>query len=603
MNAWIGRPLRDLCHAARRALGVDDLVLAVHDASFPSDPDEDVGRGSPYSKGAARLIRYADGLGFTGLQLGPQGVTTPFNRSPYDGTVFSRNPSSIVLGAPFGDPDALDDDDDVRAARSHLRLTPGRVSHGGAEALVGRALDRAFQRMARPEGGRMRALVHRFHAENAWWLDHDAAFESRAAEHGIDDPARWPAAARDPIGDVAERYVFAQFVVHAQHAAFRERMRALGWKVLGDLQVGLSPRDTWRRSALFLEGYAMGAPPSRTDPLGQPWGYRVFHPDSIDARDFLRARIRKMAREYDGIRVDHPHGFVCPWVYDRTATDPFAAVAGGARLFESPDLPDHPDLARYALVRPDQLDGARRRYEDGWVITLDPEQIERYGERLGMIVEEVAAAGGTDVVCEVLSTSPLPLQGVLRRYGLGRFRVTQKADLEHPADGYRSENARPEDWIMVGTHDTPPLSLAIERWAETWTIAAHAQYLAARLTADDAAREALAMSLAHDRRQLVRAQFADLLASPARHVLVFMSDFFGMRELYNRPGTVNDENWSLRIPSDFERLHAANVASGTAMDVPAAMAMALRARPSTAAEHQALIAALEATETSPDAPP
>src|ERR1700729_610320 len=73
MNEWSGRSLRDLSHEALRALGVDDLILAVHDASFPSEAGEDSGRGTPYSRGARRLCEFADGLGFTGLQLGPQG--------------------------------------------------------------------------------------------------------------------------------------------------------------------------------------------------------------------------------------------------------------------------------------------------------------------------------------------------------------------------------------------------------------------------------------------------------------------------------------------------------------------------------------------------
>src|ERR1035438_5076347 len=110
---------RDLAHDARRALGIDDLVLAVHDASFPSEPGEDVGRGTPYSRGAQRLLDFADGLGFTGLQLGPQGVTTRVNRSPYDGSVFSRNPLSISLDALRRDPLWVDRKS-TRLKSSHL---------------------------------------------------------------------------------------------------------------------------------------------------------------------------------------------------------------------------------------------------------------------------------------------------------------------------------------------------------------------------------------------------------------------------------------------------------------------------------------------------
>ncbi len=304
---------------------------------------------------------------------------------------------------------------------------------------------------------------------------------------------------------------------------------ALGWKVFGDLQIGLSLRDRWRRDPLFLDRYALGAPPSRTDPLGQPWGYAVLRPDSRDARAFFRARIRKMAHEYDGIRIDHPHGLVCPWVYRGGDGDPFEAVARGARLLESPDLADHPELAAYAIVRPEQLDRSVPRHADGWVRALDSSQIERYAENIAIVVDELAAAGSDEIACEVLSTAPFPLVEVLRRYALGRFRVTQKADLANPRDGYRSENAAPRDWIMVGTHDTAPLARVVDGWFAAGTASRRAAYLAERLAPRESERPALAEALARDRGSLVRGMFADLFASPARHVLVFMSDLFGLR--------------------------------------------------------------------------
>ena len=79
-------------------LGIRNLLLGIHDAAFPAHADEDVGRGTPYSAGAADFIAFVAELGFTGVQLGPQGATSPGNPSPYDGTLFSRNPLSLALG-------------------------------------------------------------------------------------------------------------------------------------------------------------------------------------------------------------------------------------------------------------------------------------------------------------------------------------------------------------------------------------------------------------------------------------------------------------------------------------------------------------------------
>jgi 4-alpha-glucanotransferase len=595
MIEFIGPSLRELTHRARAALGLDDLVLVVHDASFPSDDGEDLGRGTPYSKGAHRLYDFADVFGFTGLQLGPQGVTTRVNRSPYDGSVFSRSPLSIALADLCRDPawEAVLDAPTFEDLLARVPSAGGRVLHDFAEDAVARCLGVAHRRFVDRGSPALRERFASFREEAAAWLDHDVAFEIRAAHFGSDDPARWTATepSSPAAHEAGDRYAFAQFVVHAQHDAFRQQMRRRGWKVFGDLQIGLSPRDRWRREDLFLAAYALGAPPSRTDPLGQPWGYGVLRPDSVAATDFFRARVRKMAREYDGIRIDHPHGLVCPWVYDRHAVDLLAAVAGGARLFESPDLPDHPRLAAYAIARPDQIDRSVPRHDDRWVRALDESQIERYAERMAILLGELSAAGGSDVVCEVLSTSPRPLVEVLRRYDLGRFRVTQKAALGDPRDGYRSENASPRDWIMVGTHDTAPVANVVDGWFSSGNAHARATYLAGRL-APDATREGdLARELAASPAAMTRAMFADLFASPARHALVFMSDFFGLRDVYNRPGIVNEANWGLRIANDFERLYRQRLQGGAAMDVVGAMAMALRARVH-AADHANAHAAL-----------
>src|SRR5262249_12274423 len=153
----------------------------------------------------------------------------------------------------------------------------------------------------------------------------------------------------------------------------------------------------------------------------------------------------------DGLRIDHPHGLVCPWVYAADADDPLRAVCAGARLFESPDLPDHRALARFAIAHLDQLDRSQPRYADAWVRRLDPEQVARCAALFDVLVDSARRHGRDPgaLSCEVLSTMPYPLGATLARYRLGRWRVLQKTRLDDPGDVYRSENARPEDWVML----------------------------------------------------------------------------------------------------------------------------------------------------------
>ena len=148
----------------------------------------------------------------------------------------------------------------------------------------------------------------------------------------------------------------------------------------------------------------------------------------------MAARIDKLLEAYDGVRIDHPHGLVCPWVYRTDIPDAYTAVQTGARLFSSPYVPKHPALARFAIAAAEDLDPTCTRYADGWVHTLGSAQVERYALLLDEIVAAVHRHGALldDLQVEVLSTLPYPLACVLARYGLGRYRVTQKAKPQRP---------------------------------------------------------------------------------------------------------------------------------------------------------------------------
>jgi len=94
----IGSESYDSCvSSGLRACGVDKLFLEIHDTSFPAFFKEDTMRGTPYAGGAATFLEQLVKLGFNGIQLGPQGLTAADNPSPYDGTIFSRNPLNVAL--------------------------------------------------------------------------------------------------------------------------------------------------------------------------------------------------------------------------------------------------------------------------------------------------------------------------------------------------------------------------------------------------------------------------------------------------------------------------------------------------------------------------
>ena len=624
--------LAALVREALALLGVRRLLLGIHDAAFPSFDAEDIGVGSPYADAAADFLELVRDLGFDGLQLGPQGTTSAVDASPYNGAFFSRNPLSLAL-APLTRPEwgQLLGEETLAELTSARPRQSDRVAYSHAFGAMRRAtaeIAHAFRVRKDAEGDEPLAalgrIVRRFREENAEWLLRDGLFELLQRENGGAHWSAWrspldrrlfaPApheerAARERIDLLTrqhaadlEAYALVQALLHAQHAGLLSRARRLGLALFGDLQIGMSERDTWAAQGIVLDGWRLGAPPSRTNPEGQAWNFPVLDPRLYfenggegPALRYVRARARKAFAEYDGLRIDHPHGLVCPWVY-RADGDPDRAVREGARLFASPALPEHPELAAFSIARPEQIDATAPRHGDRWVRSLDERQVERYAALLDVIVDAARERGhGPDAIaCEILSTQPYPLQRVMERHGLGRFRVTQKANLDCPGDVYRGENAAAADCIMLGNHDTPPILALAEGWVASGASRRQAEYLATRLLAPDEDRASWAAQVAASPTALAHAKLADLFVGPATQVMISFGDLFGARAPYNVPGTVNARNWSARVPSDARAAYVARRIRGEALDLPRALARALRSRGAAfVAEHRQLVEGLE----------
>jgi 4-alpha-glucanotransferase len=588
---------------ALERLGIRRFVLGIHASAFPPSP-WDAGYGAPLSEAGQRLLRFAARLGFDALQLGPTGQVSTANVSPYDGTVFARNVWSLDLGALAGNELGcllpLDLAEPLGLGpQQGSRIQPERVNR-----VMRPVLDACHARLSE-----LRASVpshpllrdfDRFRVEQAEWLELHAVYEAASAHDG-DDPSRLePAvqalfepggagrqrrAARRAIwGRAIERSELAQYLCHAQHDRFRALARNAGLALWGDLQVGYSHRERFLHSDCFAPRWLLGAPPSRTNPDGQPWGYPVLDPDQLESPDsasrrLFELRLRKLLSEHDGIRIDHPHGLVCPWLYRASDPDPYHAVHHGARAFESPDSVDS-DLARWAIARREDLDlSVRTTYDDDRVRRLDETQVARYSRLFDVLVGLCGGRAARHVyAAEVLSTCPYPLQRVLARHGLGRFRVTQKVDPTDPHDVYRTDHARPEDWLMLGTHDTAPVVPLVEEWVRTGSARPRAAYLAERLIEDAAERDVAAARFASSPRELLCASLADLFASEAESVFVFVGDLFGEREPFNRAGVIHPDNWTSRLPENFEELYDERLRDGRALDIVAALRMALTRR-------------------------
>ena len=70
--------------------------------------------------------------------------------------------------------------------------------------------------------------------------------------------------------------------------------------------------------------------------------------------------------------------------------------------------------------------------------------------------------------------------------------------------------------------------------------------------ADAENKDDIIVRLTQDKDYLTFVKLVEIFASKAKNVQIFFTDFFKINQTYNTPGTSGDQNWSLRLPNNFE---------------------------------------------------
>ncbi len=460
----------------------------------------------------APMIDFALSMGHRVIQLLPLDETGPNGLSPYSAmSVMAIDPMYISISGLAGVGRVVAGR--ARTAVGTARFVPRSIIRREKSALLERAYRATRAREGRYEG----AQLDEFIEANSYWLRDYALFralkerfnwtswETWPAQIAQRDPAALAAARRELAGPV-EMYGYWQFVAHRQWSQMRAYASSHGALIGGDL--AFSPcRDSaevWADQDEFDLSRTVGAPPDGFNPQGQRWGLPIPNWNQMRAHGFklLRARARRASSLYDLIRIDH--------------------VVGLYRTFNFGSDPD----AAGTFTPADEADQR-----------LQGEEV------IHAIKQEV---GARDLIAEDLGTVPPWVRESLTRLGVPGYKVMQwERSWGHADEPFLSPATYPElSLATTGTHDTEPLTV----WWRAQPIAEREKFV-----------RALGLeSLVNPRRMLEEAArdaiLAALYAAPSRLVIIPIQDLFGWSARINRPGTINDSNWTYRIPLTLERM-------------------------------------------------
>ena len=581
----------DVIQKALKTLDKKNFAFIIHSGSFPAAPGENTGFGSINSNGGKEVIDFAKGI-FNAIQLGPAGKTKSCDSSPYTGTIFSGNPLFIDLKQ-LTTPE-WNNILSVETYNEIVEGNPNKDTNKTAYSYIykrqNEALEEAWNNFKVNGSDALKKEFESYKLENDYWLDKDSLYEALSIEHGNDYWPLWnsetdknlfnPKSNEEKIeyskrineiskkySDTIEQYKFVQFVLNKQNEKTREYAKNADIKMIADRQVAFSDRDTWAYQSLFLEGWMLGCPPDYFSKDGQAWGFPVMNPDRMYNEDgsldeggiLLKNLYKKMFKENPGgVRIDHIVGLIDPWVY-KAGKKP-RIEQGAGRLYSSPE---HPELKKYAIARLEDLDPELEADKEKRVKTLSKEQIHRYGRLIEKIVIAAAEEEGLDkdaIVCEDLGTLTNPVAAVMKEYGLQGMRLTQFVVPEKPEHPYRCRNIDARSWAMVGTHDNEPIAMWANSMINTHEGYLHVKNLVEDLFADCDNKDDIITQMTRDAEFLKQTKLVEIFASKAENIQIFFTDFFNIYDVYNRPGTSGDENWSLRLPDNFKELTPINLA-------------------------------------------
>jgi 4-alpha-glucanotransferase len=387
------------------------------------------------------------------------------------------------------------------------------VDYDTVRTLKDAALRAAFDRFHDEEWipGSPRADAFAAYVERErWWLDDYALFRVLHARFRQVPWWQWPDPFRTRAPEALEaarreearEILYRQYLQWVAETQWQRARAAAGVLLFGDFPFMVSgdSADVWTHQAVFDLDASVGAPPDAFAPDGQNWGMPAYRWEEMRAADFawLRARARRSAALYDGVRVDHAVGFY------RT------------------------------YIRP-------TRGAPHFVPATEPEQLA-----LGEQVMAALAQCGPRLVAEDLGTVPDFVRASLARLGIPGYKVLRwEREWDRPGRPFRDPAAYPRLSVATtGTHDTEPLAVWWDALGPADRAALAALPRLARYRIDWTTTRFTAA---------VRDALLDLLFSaPSTYIVLPLQDVFGWRDRINVPGTVSEDNWTWRAlwPSD-----------------------------------------------------
>ena len=551
----------------KKELGIKDTTAIAFDFTIPSEEGKNMGIGSTWSDSMKHFITFVkDMTGITSIQLQPQGKISIGNKSPYSGTNFAYGEHIISLdkltqkeyGKLLSEERILKIDEQYQGDKITREYKTDYNYVLGENGVQEVALKEAFDNFQKgkkhfkPNILRLNREFEQFKKENADWLQAESEFALFVKHYGTDDFSKWDNVdvnlnksfvknsyiakkrveeLKAKYGDDSEYNAFVQFIADKQQKESHEFLKSQKVKVYGDCLIGFSPSEMWGNLDAFKLGQYYGGPdPNCTETNGvQAWGLpainydklvedKGFFPEIGASGKLLLEKYKKFFERYDGVRVDAAWQFITPFVYEEKDGK-----------IEQVNIRNKDKNTFFEI-----LDKAKR-------------DVFSTGENIMLELVGLSAGESRDLT--------------MNKYP--HLYTTAYAEYDENPTAFIKKGYKPDKfYVGVGCHDNDSL---VNQANDDEKRKQHLSDIKKHFpTVGD---------IALSKENFRKFKFAELFTVPKQFFT--LSDMFGMSERINTSGVCNDDNWTVRIPKDYEKFYFSQLANGYGLNMPETLKTAL----------------------------
>lgn len=543
--------LQTLQNEARKELGVVETGAIIFDFNVPSAYGKNYAIGTMNSSLTPEFIKFLKDISsISRIQASPQGDLqyskngdrVIYNLSPYSGTTFTLGAHTIALDKLCEDAygNLLDKNyvkslDEKYPGSKKMREYSTNYDHvlgQKQDGVLFEALHIAYENFK--DSDSLKDEFEEFKNSLSNYARKNIEFDSKELNESI------------------EFLEFCQFLAFKQHLETKSMLNEQGIKLFGDCLICFSDKEISAYPECFKKDVYMGVEDPNCPETNniQGWWAKSLNFDRLGKFDengeiieldcvgqLLYEKFKNFLTLYDGIRLDAFWQYVTPFEYNSNLEGGYTYKLGDKVL---------------KIIEKASLDAKGEFNPDDFILEL-----------VGYGVQE-AKDLTKNIYPHIFSTA-------YSQYG------------ENP-DDLKSQQGYRDGKFLIGmaNHDNDTIT-NMSRESERRMI----QNPQLEKTLGDGFNHLKYYSKSYQQKtkeeqaqqDFRTAKMAEIFTTAKQYYT--LTDLFGMSEKINNTGKVDENNWKVRIPSDYERFYYSQLSKGYGMNFPKAYEIALRSKGST----------------------